>query len=106
MVGECQEGGSREGSIGARTAADCRGDMPDTSFRRKAVCTFSDRQREPNKTSQILRFQCSSLYQLLWLPVSPADQSVTRAPIGGGGDSAVSLPQGVGKWRAGHLNNR
>ena len=43
VVGEWQEGGSREGSIGARTSADCRGDMPDTSlFRRKGVCT-SDR---------------------------------------------------------------
>ena len=52
MVGECQEGGSREGSIGARTAADCRGDMPDTSLRRKDVCA----SESANKASQAASF--------------------------------------------------
>ena len=94
MLGECQEGGSSEGSIGARSAADCRGDMPDTSLRRKDVCA-SDREGEPNKASQVVSFfptSCSA----------DPSQSVTRAPIGGG----VSLPKGVDKWRVGRPNNR
>ena len=52
MVGECQEGGSSEGSIGARTSADCRGDMPDTSLRRKDVCA----SESANKASQVASF--------------------------------------------------
>ena len=86
-------GKQREGSIGARTAATAAATSrtrPEMEKRRLRL-----RQRVRAKQS----FSGSELLPVFF-PTSCSgypSQSVTRAPIGGGGDSAVSLPEGVGK---------
>ena len=87
-------GKQREGSIGARTAATAAATSrtrPEMEKRRLRL-----RQRVRAKQS----FSGSELFPVFFFPTSCSgnpSQSVTRAPIGGGGDSAVSLPEGVGK---------
>ena len=86
-------GKQREGSIGARTAATAAATSrtrPEMEKRRLRL-----RQRVRAKQS----FSGSELLPVFFPTIcfGNPSQSVTRAPIGGGGDSAVSLPEGVGK---------
>ena len=99
---EWQEEGSREGSIGARTAARLA--------RRQAGHAVQEKRcPHPRLTwaqTKLFRFRaCSKAFRIPRQCSSCSDQSVTRAPIGG--DSAVSLPGDcVGKWSSGFPDNR